>query len=162
MRWVNYHLAREGQELRITNLGADLKDSLAYTHLLHSLDRACGLEALSEPDLLKRAEHVVRHSIDTIGAPDLLAPKDIAEGNAKLNTVFLAELFNTKHGLEELNEEERAQVESATNDYDDIEGSRDESLQTVDQLTQHRRHPRLRSLRRGQRRPPHAQSHPQD
>ena len=107
-------------------MSSDLKDSTAYTYLLHSIERSCGLEALAEGDLVKRAEFVVRNSVDKIGAPELLAAKDIAEGNAKLNVVFLAELFNTKHGLEELNEEEKAQVESATNDYDDIEGSRDE------------------------------------
>ena len=108
VRWVNYHLAREGIDLRINNLSSDLKDSIAYTHLLHSIEKSCGLEGLQESDLVARAGHVVRNSVDKIGAPELLAAKDIAEGNAKLNIVFLAELFNTKHGLEELNEEEKA------------------------------------------------------
>jgi hypothetical protein len=126
VRWVNYHLKKEGQDLRINNLGADLKDQIAYTYVMHSLDASCGLAGLQEEEIIKRAEIVIDNSNTKIGAPELLAAKDLAEGNSKLNTVFIANLFNTKHGLEELNEEEKALVESAANDYDDIEGSRDE------------------------------------
>lgn len=43
-----------------------------------------------------------------------------------MNTVFVAELFNTKHGLEELNEEEKEAYEKAGILNDDVEGSRDE------------------------------------
>ncbi len=41
-------------------------------------------------------------------------------------TIFVAELFNTKHGLEELNEEEKEAYEKAGIIDDDVEGSRDE------------------------------------
>jgi plastin-1 len=126
VRWVNYHLAKEGLEKRIANLGGDLKDCTAYLHLLHSLDNSCVLQDVLAGEPMERAERVVRSSIDIVRAPELLAAKDLVEGNSKLNMVFLANLFNTKHGLEELNEEEKALVESAANDYDDIEGSRDE------------------------------------
>jgi plastin-1 len=61
-----------------------------------------------------------------IAAPELLAAKDLMEGNSKLNTMFIANLFNTRHGLEELKEEEKALVDAVANDYDDIEGERDE------------------------------------
>lgn len=126
IRWVNYHLAKEGQERRIANLGADLKDCQVYCHVLHSLDKSCAFGDVYEGEVGPRAEKVNRSSIDIIGAPELLAGKDLCEGNAKLNTVFIANIFNTKHGLEELNEEEKALVEAAANDYDDIEGERDE------------------------------------
>jgi len=53
-------------------------------------------------------------------------PSDITSGNVKLLTIFVAELFNTKHGLEQLNEEELEAYEKAGIIDDDIEGSRDE------------------------------------
>jgi len=51
---------------------------------------------------------------------------DIVKGNSKVNSMFVAEIFNTKHGLPDLNAEEKEAVETAVNDYDDIEGSREE------------------------------------
>lgn len=42
----------------------------------------------------------------SIGVPPIVRPSDITTGNVKINTIFVAELFNTKHGLEELTEEE--------------------------------------------------------
>jgi plastin-1 len=94
--------------------------------VLHSLDAACTFADVYEGEHASRAERVNRNSIDIIGAPELLAGKDLQEGNSKLNTMFIANLFNTKHGLEELKEEEKALVDSVANDYDDIEGERDE------------------------------------
>lgn len=126
VRWVNYHLAREGRSERINNIGSDLRDCQAYCHLLHSLNKNCDHSDVLDGEVLPRAEKVVKNATEVIGAPELLAGKDLVEGNAKLNVVFLANLFNTNHGLEELNEEEKALVEAAVNDYDDIEGSRDE------------------------------------
>lgn len=63
---------------------------------------------------------------ESIGVPPLVRPADITSGNTKILTVFVAELFNTKHGLEELNEEEKEAYEKAGIIDDDVEGSRDE------------------------------------
>jgi len=35
IRWVNYHLAKAGQEKRIKNLGKDLADGSAMTYVLN-------------------------------------------------------------------------------------------------------------------------------
>ena len=35
IRWINYHLREAGQDRQITNLGKDLKDSFALTHVLN-------------------------------------------------------------------------------------------------------------------------------
>ena len=101
IRWVNYHLKKEKQDRKITNLGSDLKDSKALIHVLHSLDSKCGKESLNEEDDIKRAEAMIQNS-KIIGVPDLIQPTDIVSGNVKLNTVFVASMFNAKHGLEEL------------------------------------------------------------
>ena len=55
LRWVNYHLKNAEQNM-IRNLGLDLKNSMALIYLLNQLDsEKCSLDALTEPDELKRA-----------------------------------------------------------------------------------------------------------
>lgn len=68
---------------------------------------------------------MINNSI-SIGVPPLVRPSDIITGNVKINTLFLSEIFNTNHGLEELNQEEKDAYQAATIINDDIEGSRDE------------------------------------
>ena len=58
-----------------------------------------------------------------LGVPRIVQPADITLANTKLNTVFVSYIFNTKHGLEDLTEEE---YEAAKMLDDDIEGTRDE------------------------------------
>jgi plastin-1 len=58
-----------------------------------------------------------------IGVPDVIGFRDIVKGNPKVNTIFIAEIFNTRHGLQELTKEE---YEAAGMLDDDIEGSKEE------------------------------------
>ena len=53
IRWVNYHLARSNCGRQIANFTSDIKDSVAYVHLLHQI---------SPPDsgITTSAEHVRR------------------------------------------------------------------------------------------------------
>lgn len=126
MRWLNFHLKKQGVDKKVTNLGSDLKDSVALTQVLNSLDKdKCTLVGLQEDDLTKRADILIKNA-ESIGVPALVRPTDISSGNSKLLTVFVAELFNTKHGLEELNEEEKEAYEKFGIIEDDVEGSRDE------------------------------------
>ena len=60
---------------------------------------------------------------EKLGVPAVVRPSDIISGNVKLNTVYVASIFNTKHGLEELTQEE---YESAKLLDDDTEGSKEE------------------------------------
>lgn len=57
-----------------------------------------------------------------MGVADVASGRDIARGNPKVNAIFVAEVFNTKHGLE-LTEEQRAKV--GMMNFDDS-GSREE------------------------------------
>jgi plastin-1 len=111
VRWINYHLKKKGQERRVHNLGSDLKDSIPLLYVLNSLDSSkCSLDALNEEDLVKRADDMIK-SAENLGVPALIRPTDITSGNVKLNTVFVASIFNHKHGLETLNEEEKEAYE---------------------------------------------------
>ena len=38
-------------------------------------------------------------SSKAMGVGDCLGPGDLVKGNAKVNSVFVAAIFNTKHGL---------------------------------------------------------------
>lgn len=113
VRWINYHLKKQGQEKRVNNLGGDLKNSIPLIYVLHSLDSSkCSLDALNEEDNIKRAEQMIKNA-EALGVPPLIRPSDITSGNVKLNTVFVASIFNHKHGLESLNEEEKEAYEAA-------------------------------------------------
>ena len=95
------------------------------SHVLNRLDKgACSLDAIGGDDYDKNgaATAVIANSL-TIGVPDLISPEDITSGEEKVLTLFVAYMFNTKHGLEELTEEEYAKCAMID---DDIEGSREE------------------------------------
>lgn len=61
-----------------------------------------------------------------IGVADVIGPRDLVKGNAKVNSIFIAEIFNAKHGLQELTKQEQEAYEAAGMLDDDIEGSREE------------------------------------
>jgi len=58
-----------------------------------------------------------------MGVPDVCEAEDWIKGNKKVNTVYVAEVFNTRHGLEELTADEFAK---AGLDDLDGEGTREE------------------------------------
>jgi plastin-1 len=82
----------------------------------------CNLDGLKEEDNVKRAEKMIIDAT-SLGVPALVRPTDITTGNVKINTVFVSQLFNHKHGLEELTAEE---YQTASMLDDDIEGSKEE------------------------------------
>ena len=101
LRWLNHHLANAGQ-LRVNNLGNNLRHCKPLIHLLNQLDSSkCSLDGLEEADDMRRAEIVV-NSAYALGCGDIASSKDLVAGNAKVNTLFLAILFSAKHGLEVL------------------------------------------------------------
>lgn len=127
IRWVNFHLERAGQQHKsIANLKGDLHDSHALLHLLNQLDKkTCPIgDALKTEDLEVRAETVMKNSAG-LGVPSIMEPDELLLDNVKINTLFVAYIFNAKHGLEELTEEEKTAVGILD---DDIEGSREERV----------------------------------
>mmetsp|Transcript_29274 Transcript_29274/g.36359 ORF Transcript_29274/g.36359 Transcript_29274/m.36359 type:complete len:564 (+) Transcript_29274:61-1752(+) len=122
IRWLNFHLRAAGQE-PVSNLGSNLADSKKLVYVLNQLDPAnCSLDALEEADDLERAAKMIASS-KAMGVEDCLGPADMVKGNSKVNSVFVAAIFNTKHGLQELTQDE---VEAAGLIDDDIEGAREE------------------------------------
>ena len=102
IRWINFHLKAAGQDMRVKNLGGDLKDSKALIYVLNQLDsNQCSLDALTDEDDVSRATKMIADSAK-LGVPDVIGPTDLCKGNVRVNTIFVSEIFNTKHGLEEL------------------------------------------------------------
>ena len=124
LRWFNYHLKQAGYDKKITNFSGDVKDSEKYTILLNQLNKnLCDKSALNDSDLKKRAKKVIDNS-KKLGAESYITPDDIVAGNSKLNTLFVASIFNAYPGLEPPTEQEA--MEAAKLLDDDVEGAREE------------------------------------
>merc|ERR1711939_1038659 len=94
LRWVNFLLKETDCDRQVKNFTQDVKDSVAYTHLMNRMmPEKCDKSALDEPDIGKRASCVIANSRD-MGIREIMGPADIASGNNKLNLMFVAELFN--------------------------------------------------------------------
>jgi plastin-1 len=69
---------------------------------------------------MQRAADAIRNA-QLYGAETFIAPTDIVSGNKKLNMTFVAQLFNTDHGLN-LKEEEKVDLSSILPTADDEGG----------------------------------------
>eukprot|EP00937_MAST-01D_sp_MAST-1D-sp2_P003280 g3280.t1 len=102
LRWFNYHLANAGHPNRVKNFSGDVKDSTAYSALLHQIaPQQC--DKATEPDVTQRAAHIIANAT-RLGVESFIKPKDICSGNAKLNMAFVAQIFNTCPALDPIEE----------------------------------------------------------
>lgn len=113
LRWLNYHLENAGNSRRATNFTTDLKDSEILTVVLKQIaPECCTLAPLQQSDLTDRAELMLQES-DKIGCRKFVTPVQIVKGHPKLTLAFVANLFNTRPGLEALTEAELAALDDA-------------------------------------------------
>jgi|LauGreDrversion4_2_1035121.scaffolds.fasta_scaffold85354_2 plastin-1 len=123
VRWFNFHLANAGYSGKITNFSTDIKDSEKYVYLFNQLSpQQCDKSALGESDLTKRAAMVIENS-KKLGVESYITAKDISSGKLRVNTLFVASIFNHCHGLDPPTEEEQYEAAKL---LEDGEGSRDE------------------------------------
>jgi plastin-1 len=123
LRWFNYHLKRAGHPKRVKNFGPDVKDSEAYTVLLHQIaPGTCDKSALGVADPEGRAQKVLNNAAK-LNVKAFLKAKDIASGNPRLNLAFTAAIFNQCPGLDPLTQEE---LDKAGLLDDDVGDSREE------------------------------------
>jgi plastin-1 len=102
LRWINYHLTEAGSSRRISNFGGDVTDSEIYSVLLNRLNSSCPLA--KQTDAIQKANQVIKNA-RTVGAAPFIKPKDICDGNKKLNMSFAAQIFNACPGLVIVTEE---------------------------------------------------------
>ncbi|ESO00625.1 hypothetical protein HELRODRAFT_82785 [Helobdella robusta] len=102
IRWVNYHLARSGCGRKIHNFTTDIKDSIAYIHLLNQIapeDAGVTIAPERESNLEARAEKMLNEA-DKINCRAFISAKDVVRGFYRLNLAFVANLFNKHPKLE--------------------------------------------------------------
>uniref|UniRef100_A0A8C2HNE2 Plastin-3 n=1 Tax=Cyprinus carpio TaxID=7962 RepID=A0A8C2HNE2_CYPCA len=102
LRWANFHLENAGWS-KINNFSHDIKDSMAYFHLLNQIapkgqkeGEDCidiDMSGFSEQDDLKRAECMLLQA-DRLGCRQFVTSTDVVSGNPKLNLAFVANLFS--------------------------------------------------------------------
>lgn len=100
LRWFNFHLARDGAPIRVTNFGPDLTSGVAYLHLFHSIspDTCPRAESLDNATPTERAARAIACA-RSLGVPVAVSSSDITGGNRRLNLAFTAEVFNHAPGL---------------------------------------------------------------
>ncbi|XP_005098203.2 plastin-1 [Aplysia californica] len=116
LRWVNYHLANAGCMRRINNFSEDIKDSEAYTYLLHQIspkDAGVDLSPLGASEGLERAEAMLQQA-QKIDCRSFVGPADVVDGNAKLNLAFVANLFNNYPALEGVDSDMQLEIVEET------------------------------------------------
>jgi len=119
LRWFNYHLKNAGHPKRVTNFGADIKDSEAYTVLLHQIaPEVCDNSGLRDNDVTVRAQKVLANS-QKLNVKSFIKPQDIVRGNPRLNLAFTAAIFNQCPGLDPLSKEEMAKAGLMQDDFGD-------------------------------------------
>jgi plastin-1 len=76
-----------------------------------------------------RATQVIQNAT-AIGASVFIKPKDICDGNKKLNISLVAQLFNTCHGLlmEDIEDTRKTTITLSTSNIDDVGDSREERV----------------------------------
>ena len=122
LRWFNYQLKKSGCSRRVINFGEDLVDSECYLRLLNVLvPEKCSLSALKITDDEARAESVVANA-NAIDCGKYVSIGSILKANHKLNLAFVANLFNHYPGLEQLSEQEKAELDES---LFDSEGDRE-------------------------------------
>jgi plastin-3 len=102
IRWVNYQLNKAQCGRQISNFTGDIKDSVAYIHLLNQIapaDAGVGTTALQTGDLHERAELMLREA-DKLKCRVFLTPSEVTKGTYNLNLAFVAYLFNRYPALE--------------------------------------------------------------
>ncbi|KAK1389117.1 Fimbrin-5 [Heracleum sosnowskyi] len=124
LKWMNFHLKKSGYKKEVTNFSSDLKDGMAYAHLLNvlapELDTA---EAMETKDPNERANMILEQA-DKMDVKRYVTPDDIVEGSTNLNLAFVAEIFQHRNGLHEVTEDtQNSYAEMMT---DDVENSREE------------------------------------
>ncbi|KAJ3028490.1 UNVERIFIED_CONTAM: hypothetical protein HDU68_001558 [Siphonaria sp. JEL0065] len=97
LKWVNGTLKKQNLQLRVSNFGGDLSDSVALAYLISSFDDTTSEaeKILQEQDITKRAELVLDYA-QKFDCRHFASATDIVHGNKNLNLAFVAVLHNLK------------------------------------------------------------------
>jgi plastin-1 len=97
IRWVNYHIRKNGGNREVKNIGSDMSDGYGYGHVLQSVAPSLP-HNYYDLDKDQRAVEVIA-TCQREGLHPPIDPEGITSGNPRLNTLLCAEIFNNRHGL---------------------------------------------------------------
>lgn len=97
VRWINYHITKNGGDRKVNNLGKDLSDGYGYGHVLQNVSNHWD-KGYWEQSSENRSTSII-HMCNQDGIKTSVQAKDILSGNPRLNAILLAEIFNDRHGL---------------------------------------------------------------
>ncbi|PRP86548.1 fimbrin/plastin [Planoprotostelium fungivorum] len=100
LRWFNYQLSAAGVGKRVSNFGADVCDSEAYTYLINQISpsQSSDLSLLQSSDRLQRAEAVITKSTKILPGR-FIDGQAIVSGNQGANAFFTAQLFRASPSM---------------------------------------------------------------
>ncbi|WOH05793.1 hypothetical protein DCAR_0625214 [Daucus carota subsp. sativus] len=124
LKWMNYHLKKSGYKKEVTNFSSDLKDGMAYAHLLHALAPELDTGNTLETEDPEERANLILQQADKMECNRYATPTDIVEGSTNLNIAFVAEIFQHRNGLHEVTE--NTQNSFAEMMTDDEETSKEE------------------------------------
>ncbi|KAK1405479.1 Fimbrin-5 [Heracleum sosnowskyi] len=122
LKWMNFQLKKAGYEKEVTNFSSDLKDGMAYAHLLNVLAPEFSTTATLDAKSPAERAKLVLEQVDKLQCKRCVTPKDILQGSTNLNLAFLANLFRNRNGLSQ----EKTKHSYAEMMTDDAETSREE------------------------------------
>ncbi len=88
IRWINYHIAKNGGDKKITNLGKDLSDGYGYGHVLQNVSNNWD-KSYWELSAENRSSKIIE-MCNKDGIKTSVRAKDILSGNPRLNAILLA------------------------------------------------------------------------
>ena len=88
LRWINYHIKKNGGERVIKNLGKDMSDGYGYGHVLQNVAPSLPKNYFDQ-STEKRAEEVIETCTKEGLHPPITAD-GIISGNDRLNTLLCA------------------------------------------------------------------------
>ena len=97
IRWINYHIAKNGGDKKVSNLGKDLCDGYGYGHVLQNVSKHWD-KAYWDQTVEERYTSIIK-MCNSDGIKTSIQAKDILSGNPRLNAILLAGIFNDRHGL---------------------------------------------------------------
>jgi hypothetical protein len=86
LRWLNYHIAKNGGDKVMKNLGKDLVDGYAYGHVLQNVSDHFDKQYWEESQE-KRSEMTIE-SCKKDNIKTSIKSKDILSGNPRLNAIL--------------------------------------------------------------------------
>lgn len=125
LKWMNFHLKKDGYEKEVTNFSTDLKDGEAYARLLNVLaPEHSTTTTLETKDPTKRANMIVEQAAK-LDCQKFITPKDIVDGSANLNLTFVAQIFQHRNGFTKVDSQKLSMAEHLAEE-DDAQTSREE------------------------------------